>query len=186
MSDSASISTGIAARYASAVFALAVEANAIDTLEGDVAALEQAVSDSADLRDLIRSPIYARTETKAAIGAVANAMDLAEMTASTLKLMAGKRRLFVLPALLRTLRERIAAHKGEMHASVISAQALTRAQSDTLAAALKASLGKDVILNATVDKGLIGGLVVQIGSRMLDNSIRTKLNALQNTMKEVG
>jgi F-type H+-transporting ATPase subunit delta len=100
--------------------------------------------------------------------------------------MAQKRRLFVLPALLRELRERIAEHKGEVTADVVSAKALTKAQSDKLQKALSASVGREVQLNATVDESLIGGLVVKVGSKMIDTSIRSKLNALQNTMKEVG
>ena len=186
MSESASISTGIAARYATALFELATEANALDALEADVAALEGAMAESADLQDLISSPIYGREETQAAIGAVATAMSLGSITSNTLQLMAGKRRLFVLPALLSSLRDRIAEHKGEVTAEVVSAKALTKTQSEKLAKALKASVGKDVNLNATVDESLIGGLIVKVGSKMIDSSVRSKLNALQNTMKEVG
>ncbi len=186
MSEPASISTGIAARYATALFELATEAKALDALEGDVAALEGAIQGSADLQDMISSPIYGREESAAAIGAVATAMNLGPMTANTLKLMAAKRRLFVLPALLRALREKIADHKGEVTVDVTSAKPLTQAQSDKLAQALKASVGKQVNLNATVDESLIGGLVVKVGSKMIDSSVRSKLNALQNSMKEVG
>ena len=186
VSEPASISTGIAARYATAMFELATEAKALDALEADVFALEAVLADSADLSDLITSPIYSRDETEAAIGAVAAAMGLNDMTGNTLRLMAAKRRLFVVPALLRALRAQIAEHKGEVTADVISAKALTKTQSDKLAKALKASVGKDVNLNATVDESLIGGLVIKVGSKMIDSSIRSKLNALQNTMKEVG
>ena len=100
--------------------------------------------------------------------------------------MAQKRRLFILPALLRALREKIAIHKGEVTADVVSAKALTKTQADKLAKVLAASVGRDVKLNATVDESLIGGLVVKLGSTMIDTSVKAKLNALQNTMKEVG
>jgi F-type H+-transporting ATPase subunit delta len=186
VSEPASISTGIAARYATAMFELAQEGGALDALEADVATLEAAIADSDDLRDLISSPIYGRDETQAAIGGVADAMGLHAMTGNTLRLMAQKRRLFVLPALLRELRERIADYKGEVTADVVSAKALTQAQSDKLQKALSTSVGREVQLNATVDESLIGGLVVKVGSKMIDTSIRSKLNALQNTMKEVG
>jgi F-type H+-transporting ATPase subunit delta len=186
VSEPASISTGIAARYATAMFELAQEGGALDALEADIAALDAALADSAELRDLIASPIYGRAETEAAIGAVADAMGLGGVTGNTLRLMAQKRRLFVLPALLGELRARIAEHKGEVSADVVSAKALTSEQTAALQQALSTSVGKDVKLNATVDESLIGGLVVKVGSRMIDTSIRSKLLTLQNTMKEVG
>jgi F-type H+-transporting ATPase subunit delta len=186
VSEPASISSGIAARYATAMFDLAEETGALDALEADIGTVEAALADSADLRDLITSPLYGREAAAAAIGKLAEAMGLGAVTGNTLRLMAQKRRLFVLPALLRELRARIAAHKGEVTADVITAKPLTQAQADKLAETLKASVGKSVNLNATVDTGLIGGLVVKVGSTMIDTSIKAKLNALQNTMKEVG
>lgn len=186
MSEPASISTGIAARYATALFDLANETGTLASLEADVDAVEAALAESDDLRDLITSPIYGRDAGEAAIGKVADAMGLNATTGNTLRLMAQKRRLFVVPAVLRELRARIAEHKGEVTAEVVSAKALTKTQADKLATALKASVGKDVKLNATVDASLIGGLVVKVGSTMIDSSIKAKLNALQNTMKEVG
>ena len=186
MSEPASISTGIAARYATAMFELAAEQGAIDALEADVAALEAALADSAELSAVIASPVYGRDETQAAIAAVADAMGVHAITGNALRLMASKRRLFVLPALLRELRARIAEHKGEVTAEVASAKALTKTQSDKLQKALSTAVGRDVQLKATVDESLIGGLVVKVGSTMIDTSIRAKLNTLQNTMKEVG
>jgi len=186
VSEPASISTGIAARYATAMFDLAAEEGALPAVEADVATVEAALADSAELRDLISSPLYGRDATEGAMGKVAEAMDLNPITGNTLRLMAQKRRLFVLPALLEELKTRIADHKGEVTADVVSAKALTKTQADKLAATLKASVGKDVKLNATVDESLIGGLVVKVGSTMIDTSIKAKLNALQNTMKEVG
>ncbi len=186
VSEPASISTGIAARYATAMFELASEAKALPALEADIEALEGALADSADLRDMIHSPIYGREETAAAIGGLATAMKLNTMTGNTLRLMAEKRRLFVLPALLASLREKIADHKGEVTAEVTSAKALTKTQVDKLTKSLMAQVGKTVKLKATVDERIIGGLVVKVGSKMIDTSIRSKLNALQTTMKEVG
>jgi F-type H+-transporting ATPase subunit delta len=186
VSEPASISTGIAARYATAMFEIAQEGKALPALEKDVDALDAALVDSADLRDLIHSPIYSRDDTAAAIGAVADKMKLKPVTGNTLRLMASKLRLFVLPALIAELRTRIADHKGEVTAEVTSAKALTKTQSDALIKSLKAQVGNDIKLKATVDEAIIGGLVVKVGSKMIDTSVRSKLNALQNTMKEVG
>ncbi|MFO7921833.1 MAG: F0F1 ATP synthase subunit delta [Nioella sp.] len=186
MSETASISTGIASRYATAVFELATEGKALDALEADLDALNSALGDSEDLRDLIASPVYSRQDMQAGIAAVAKAMGLGATLANTLQLMASKRRLFVVPQMIAALRAMIADHKGEVTADVVSAKALTKTQSEKLAKTLKAAVGKDVKLNATVDEGIIGGLVVKVGSKMIDTSIRSKLNTLQNTMKEVG
>ena len=186
MSEPASISTGIASRYANAVFDLCREGNAIGTLETDVDALDAAMKGSADLRDLIASPIYSRDDQARAIAAIAAKMGLSATMTNLLGLMAAKRRLFVLPQLVTVLRKMIATEKGEVTAEVTSAKALTKAQSDKLAKTLSAQAGKDVQIKASVDESLIGGLVVKIGSKMIDTSIRAKLTALQNMMKEVG
>ena len=186
MSEPASISTGIAARYASAVFDLAKEGKAIENLETDIGALDAAMTDSADLRTLLNSPLYSRDEQSAAIAAIAKKMKLSATTTNVLGLLAQKRRLFVLPQLVATLRDRLAEERGEVTADVTSAKALTKAQSDKLAKTLKAQVGKVVTIKETVDESIIGGLIVKVGSKMIDTSIKSKLNALQNTMKEVG
>jgi len=186
VSEPASISSGIATRYATAVFELSNDAKGMKALETDINALSAALEGSDDLRALITSPLYSRDEQGAAIGAVAKKMKLSKTMTNTMALMASKRRLFVLPALVQSLRETIAADKGEVIAEVVSAKALTKAQSDKLAKSLKATTGKTVTLQATVDESLIGGLIVKVGSKMIDTSIRSKLNSLQNVMKEVG
>ncbi len=185
MSEPASISTGIAARYAQAVFDLSRDAGDLKTLGRDVAALDEALKTSPELRDVLSSPILSREEQGGAIGAVAAKMGLDPVLTNTLKLMAAKRRLFVAPQMLEALADMLAADAGEVTAQVRAPKPLTQSQSDKLIAALKASSGKDVNLNVTVDDALIGGLVVKIGSKMIDTSVRAKLNALQNTMKEV-
>jgi F-type H+-transporting ATPase subunit delta len=177
---------GIAQRYASAIFDLSLEGKSLPKLETDVTALMEALEGSADLRDLISSPVYTREQQGAAITAVAQKMALSPVMTNSLALMASKRRLFVVPQLMAALRAMIAAHKGEMTADVASAKALTKAQQDALAKTLSTSVGKDVNLKLTIDESLIGGLVVKIGSQMIDSSIKARLNALQNTMKEVG
>ena len=168
------------------MFELSQDGKGLKPLEADVNALDAALKDSADFRDLIDSPIYGRTEQEAAIAAIAKKMKLSPTMANTVQLMAQKRRLFVLPAFLATLRDKIAEARGEVTAEVVSAKALTKAQADKLSKTLKAQVGSDVTLSQSVDESLIGGLIVKVGSKMIDTSIRSKLNALQNTMKEVG
>ncbi len=186
VSEPASISTGIAARYATAVYELAKEGKDVKGLEADISVLATAMAESADFNALINSPVYSRADQAAAITAIAKKSGVSALMTNTLALMADKRRLFVLPQLVQTLREVIATDKGEVTADVTSAKALTKAQSDKLAKTLKARMGKDVTINASVDESLIGGLIVKVGSKMIDTSIRSKLSSLQNAMKEVG
>lgn len=186
VAESASISQGIAARYATALFDLAKEGGALKAVEADAAALTDALAVSPDLGAMIASPVVSREEQANAIAAVAKAMKLDALTANTLGLMADKRRLFVLPHFLTVLRAQIAKEKGEVTAEVTSAVALTTEQVTKLTATLKAKVGKTVKLNATVDESLIGGLIVKLGSTMIDTSVKSKLASLQNAMKEVG
>ncbi|SDE38089.1 F0F1 ATP synthase subunit delta [Limimaricola pyoseonensis] len=186
MSEPASISTGIAQRYATAVFDLAREDDALAALGKDVDALKAALAESADFRDLISSPVYPRDEQGRAMAAIAQKMALTQTMGNVLGLMASKRRLFVLPQMLRALDEKLAEARGEITADVTTAKPLSDKQAKALAEALKQSAGREVKINQTVDESLIGGLVVKLGSKMVDTSIRSKLQALQNTMKEVG
>ncbi len=186
VSESASISSGIAVRYATAIFEIVQENKNLPKLEANLDDLSAALDDSADLRELISSPVFSREEQGQAVSAIANKMGLIPAVTNALGLMAEKRRLFVLPQLIAVLRDMLAEEKGEVTADVASATALSDAQAVKLAETLKASVGKDVKINATVDESLIGGLVVKVGSKMIDTSIRSKLNSLQNAMKEVG
>ncbi|MFY2825663.1 F0F1 ATP synthase subunit delta [Ruegeria sp. MALMAid1280] len=186
MSEPASISTGIAERYATAIFEIAKENNDLAGLESGINDLASALGESAELRDLIASPLISRAEQEGAITAVADKMGLHAILRNTLGLMAQKRRLFVVPQLVQVLRDMLADERGEVTADVASAKALTKAQLDKLSKTLSERVGKTVTINATVDESLIGGLVVKVGSKMIDSSIRSKLNSLQNAMKEVG
>ncbi len=186
MSEPASISAGIAARYATAIFEIAQENQTLDSLETSINDLATALGDSADLRGLLQSPLVSRSEQEGAITAIAAKMGLDEVLAKSLSLMAQKRRLFVVPQLISALRALIAQERGEVTAEVTSAKALTKTQSEKLASTLKERIGKTVTINSTVDESLIGGLIVKVGSKMIDTSIRSRLNSLQNAMKEVG
>ena len=186
MSEQASTSKGIALRYASALFGLANEQDDLPTLEQNVGKLEDSIAESVDLNRLISSPIYSRGDQQSAITAVAIKLGLSSIMTNTLSLMAAKRRLFVVPTFLTVLSELIADSKNEITADVVSATSLSKSQLENLAKALKASFGKDININSTVDKSLIGGMTVKVGSRMIDTTILAKLNSLQNIMKEVG
>ena len=186
MSDQASTSKGVAKRYATALFDLANETDDISSLEKNVETLTQAIDESTDLKSLISSPIYSRDQQKNAIGAIAKKMGVSAVMINTLSLMAEKRRLFVVPTFLSVLNDLISESKNEITAEVVSAQSLSKGQVGKIGKSLKNNFGKDVKIIATVDPTLIGGMVVKVGSRMIDTTIRAKLNSLQNTRKEVG
>ncbi|PIE07675.1 MAG: F0F1 ATP synthase subunit delta [Rhodobacterales bacterium] len=181
----ASLSAGIAQRYATAVFELAREEKNLAAVEKDLDALDAALSDSPDLSAMIASPVCSRDDLTRAVTALAAKMGLSEAITGALGVMGEKRRLFVLPQFIAALRAAIADDKGEVTAEVTAAKAMTKAQQDKLSKAIKAAVGKDVKINVAVDESLIGGLVVKVGSRMIDSSIRSRLSALQNSMKEV-
>ena len=186
VSEPASISYGIASRYAQAVFEIARENGKLKELETNIKDLAAALEASEDLSAMVASPIYARAEQEKAILAVADALSLKPVTKNALGLMAQKRRLFTLPQFCQRLLELIAEEKGEVTAEVTSAAPLSAEQQEKIAAMLADTIGKQVVLNTAVDESLIGGLVVKVGSKMVDTSIRSKLNSLQNVMKEVG
>jgi F-type H+-transporting ATPase subunit delta len=186
VSEQASTSKGIATRYATALFGLADEQEDIATLEQNVGTLKDCLDKSVDLASLISSPMYSRDQQQTAITAIAKKLGLSIVMTNTLSLMAVKRRLFVVPTFLTVLSDLIAVSKNEIMAEVVSAKSLSKGQLDKLAKTLKGNFRKDVKINASVDSGLIGGMIVKVGSRMFDTTIKAKLNSLQNVMKEVG
>jgi F-type H+-transporting ATPase subunit delta len=181
-----SLTSGAAGRYSTALFELAREAGELDRVETDLNQLSEALAESRELDDLIRNPVYTRTEQGRAMSAIAERMGLSNLVRNVVGLMAQKRRLFALPQMIAMFRALLAEHRGEVTADVTSAHPLSDAQRNALAEKIKGSLGRDVKLNVRVDQSIIGGLVVRVGSRMIDSSIRTKLARLQNAMKEVG
>lgn len=186
MAVSASLSTGIAGRYATALFELAAEYNAQEAVESDLVQLRQALADSDDFRAAVGNPLYARDEQEAAMTAIAEAMGVQPLTRNTMALMARKRRLFALPQVCEAYLAMMAEKRGEVTAEVASATPLDDDQRAALAEALKAAVGRDVNLDLSVDETLIGGLVVKVGSKLIDTSVKAKLAALQNAMREVG
>lgn len=186
MANSVSMSHSIAGRYAQAVFDIVNAEGQIDSLARETDELAAALDDSAELRELIGSPKYSRVQQASAIRAIAGKMGLSDVMSNTLQLMAQNRRLFVLPQLIARLRELIATARGEVTAEVTSAAALSDAQQQRLKDILAEKSGKKVKLNTRVDEALIGGMIVKLGSQMIDSSVRSKLASLQNVMKEVG
>lgn len=177
---------GVADRYATALFDLALEQSALEAVEADLNTLGEAIDTSSDLRAAIESPLYSREAQGKAMRAVADALGLGALTANTLGVMAAKRRLFVLRDAIALFRRRVAEHRGEVTAEITAARALTDQQQSALAEKLKGALGREVKLDITVDESIIGGLVVRVGSRMIDTSIRSQLTRLQNSMREAG
>lgn len=186
MATDDSVVTGLSGRYATALFDLADEGKVLDEVAGDLRTLQAALDESEDLDRLVRSPILSRNEQEKAMEAVVDAMGLTSLTRRTVGLLAQKRRLFALSDIIRDYLKLLAAHRGETTAEVTSARSLTDGELDKLTATLKKVVGRDVAVEARVDPEILGGLVVRIGSRMLDSSIRTKLQRLEIAMKGAG
>ena len=186
MSDASSLTSGVAGRYATALFEIATEASVLPTVESDLDALAAALAESAELRDLTTSPIYTRAQQGDVMVELCKQMKIGTKVANTVALMAANRRLFVLPQMIAAVKALAADARGEVTADVTAAKKLTKAQQESLAKALKKSVGKDVTINMSVDESLIGGLIVKLGSKMIDTSIASKLSNLQNAMKEAG
>ncbi|MEB2847666.1 F0F1 ATP synthase subunit delta [Rhizobiales bacterium RZME27] len=186
VADTSQRISGVAERYASSLFELAVESNAIEQIAADLDRFQAMLDESEDLRRLVVSPVFSSQEQRAAVTAIAEKAALGAVVSNFLKVVAGNRRLFALPGMIRAFREIAAAHRGEIVAEVTSAHALTVAQDKELKTALKGVTGKDVTINVTVDPSLLGGLIVKVGSRQIDTSLRTKLSTLKLALKEVG
>ncbi len=178
--------TQIARPYASALFELAEEKNSVATVEQGLVAIAALAADSQDFSRFLRSPVINADAKAAAIEAILSKAKADATVSNFVKVVARNGRLFALPAIISAFRDKAAAARGEVTAEVTSATALTPAQVKTLAETLKARIGKSVTLNEHVDPSLIGGLVVKVGSQMIDSSLKTKLTAMKIAMKEVG
>jgi F-type H+-transporting ATPase subunit delta len=174
----------MAGRYATALFDLARETNAIDAVKADLERFDTLVGESADLNRLVRSPVFSAAEQLQALSAVLERAGIGDLAAKFLKLVTANRRLFAARDMVRGYRELVALHKGEVTAEITVAERLKDDHVAALKSALKAVSGKDVDLNIKIDPAIIGGLVVKLGSRMVDTSLRTKLNAIRHAMKE--
>lgn len=183
MDISGGIKASLAGRYASALFDLASEAGSVSAVESDLEKLHSALAESADLTNLITNPQISRSQAAQAVAAVGKKLKISELTQNFLGVLAGNRRLGDLPAMIRAFGTIAAAQRGEVTATVTSAHELSKAQLATLKDKLTAREGRTVKLAADVDPDLLGGLVVTIGSKRIDGSIRTRLNSLAQAMK---
>jgi F-type H+-transporting ATPase subunit delta len=174
----------MAGRYATALFDLARETNAIDAVKADLERFDALTAESSDLTRLVRSPAFSAGEQGQALGAVLERAGIGGLAAKFLKLVTANRRLFAVRDMIKAFGALVARHKGEATAEVTVAEKLKDEHIEALRAALKAVSGKDVDLDIKIDPAIIGGLVVKLGSRMVDTSLRTKLNAIKHAMKE--
>ena len=180
------MTAGVAGRYASALFELANEQNRLDEVDGDLGKFQSMLDASGDLKRLVSSPAFAAEDQQRALKAVMDWASIGATTGNFLGVVARNRRLFAAEDMIKTFRGLLARHRGEVAAEVKSAIALTDEQLAALKAKLKSTFGKDVRLDAKVDPSLLGGLVVKIGSRMFDSSLRTKLSNLKVVLKGSG
>jgi F-type H+-transporting ATPase subunit delta len=178
--------SGLAGRYATALFELADENKALDQVAQDLAAIKQMLVESPDLNRFVRSPVLSRGDQSRAMGALLKQAGVSELTQRFVGLVAQNRRLFALRGMIDGYLAELARRRGQMTADVTSAQQLSDPQVQALTDALRAQLGSKIEVKVTVDPSLIGGLIVKVGSRMIDSSVRTKLNKLQIAMKGVG
>ncbi|GBE42912.1 ATP synthase subunit delta [bacterium BMS3Bbin10] len=176
----------MAGRYALALFELALESKKLKNVEADLSKFMGLLEGSADLRRLVASPVFSAGEQQNAIAAIAKKAKISSLTSNFLGLIARNRRLFAVHDMIRAFTALTARHRGEVAAQVVSANKLSAEQIKTLTASLKSAIGQDVQLTSKVDPALLGGLIVKVGSRMIDSSLKTKLDNLQFALREVG
>jgi len=186
VADSSQSVSGVAERYASSLFALALEDGAIAEVATALDNFQAMIDGSTDLQRLIKSPVFSADEQLKAVDAILAKVGITGLAANFIKVTASNRRLFAVPGMIKAFREIHASHRGEISADVTTAHALTAAQETELKAALKGVTGKDVTINVAVDPTILGGLIVKLGSRQIDTSLRTKLSTLKLSLKEVG
>ncbi|MDE2444731.1 MAG: F0F1 ATP synthase subunit delta [Alphaproteobacteria bacterium] len=180
------IISGVAGRYANALFDLAAEEKAVPATAKGLQAFQSLIEESVDLQRLLNSPVFKAEDQMDAVTALASKSGVNGLALNFIKLMCDKRRLAALPDAIRGFQALVAESKGESVAEVTSAEKLTAGQISDLKAALKAKLGKDVQLSTQVDSSILGGLIVKVGTTMIDNSLKTKLSNLKTAMKGTG
>jgi F-type H+-transporting ATPase subunit delta len=178
--------SGVSGRYATALFELARDEKSVDAVSADLDRFDAMLADSADLKRLVRSPVFSADSQSKALSAVLDQAGISGIAANFLRVLTVNRRLFAVSDVIRAFRALVAKFKGEATADVTVAERLSDKNLDALKVALKSVTGKDVALNVNIDPAIIGGLVVKLGSRMVDSSLRTKLNSIKHAMKEAG
>lgn len=179
------ITSGMAGRYATALFELALETKAIDAVKADLDRFDALVAESADLKRLVRSPVFSADEQTKALSAVLDRAGIGGLAAKFLKLVTKNRRLFAVRDMVKAFKALVAQHKGEVTAEVTVAERIGDKHIEAIKDALRAVTKQNVEIDVKVDPAIIGGLIVKLGSRMVDTSLRSKLNAIRHAMKEV-
>ncbi len=180
------MTASMAGRYAAALFELAKEQQQLPRVETDLKTFQRVLDESEDLRRLVRSPVISADDQGKALGSILGKAGVSALTTNFFLLIARNRRLFAVADMLKDFMTLLARERGEVSADVASAHPLTPEQMSALKDALRAQVGKDVQMNTRVDPNLLGGLIVKVGSRMIDSSLRTKLNNLRVAMKGIG
>ena len=183
MSSDIAGASGLAGRYATALYELAEADKQLDTVAQDLSAISDMVADSDDLSRLIRSPVIARDDQIAAMDAILTEAGVSELTKRFIGVVAQNRRLFALTGMIKQFQGILARRRGELTAEVTTAQALTDAHRQAIEDGLKKAMGTKVAVDARVDEDLLGGLMVKVGSRMIDSTIKTKLQQLRLSMR---
>ena len=179
--------SGMAGRYARALFELALDAKSVDAVKADIEKFAAMMAESADLNRLVRSPVYGAEERSRALAAVLAKAEIGGLASNFLMFVTANRRLFSIGEMIRDFRKLVARWKGEVTAEVTAAEKLSDAHLEAIKSALKSITGeKSVDLHVKIDPAIIGGLTVKLGSRMVDSSLRTKLNTIKHAMKEAG
>lgn len=186
MANSESMTSGVTKRYASALFDLAVSEKKIPAVEKDLKRFDDLLQGSSDLQRLVTSPVFSADDQSRAIDAVLSKAKITGLVGNFVRVVARNRRLFAMKGMLTAFRKLLADHRGEVAAEVTVAKALSAAQTKELKTALKSVVGKDVAINANVDPSILGGMIVKVGSRQIDTSLRTRLSSLKLALKEVG
>jgi F-type H+-transporting ATPase subunit delta len=178
--------SGVSGRYATALFELARDEKSVDAVKADLDKFEALLAESPDLLRLVRSPVFSADMQSRALAAVLDKAGISGIPANFLKVLTANRRLFAVADVIRAFRALVAKFKGEATADVTVAEKLSDKNLDAIKTALKSVTGKDVELNVNIEPSIIGGLIVKLGSRMVDSSLRTKLNSIKHAMKEAG
>ena len=186
MASDGTAASGLAVRYATALFDLATERNCLDQVASDLTCLKDLLAQSSDLRRFLRSPVLTRGQQNQALGSLLQKVGLSDLTQQFVSLVAMNRRLFALGGMIEAFLSDLARRQGRVSAEITVAQPLTEAQTETMNATVKKTLGDKVAISVNVDSSLLGGMVVKVGSRLIDNSLRTKIDKLQLAMKAPG
>ena len=186
MSEFIALTSGAEGRYAKALFLICKDLKIVEAVETDLVRFESAIDENRNLQVVLFSPLYSRYEQTEVVEKILVKMKVAVQVINLLKLMANKRRLLLISPMISSFRALAQNERGEMLAEITSVKKLTKAQENSLQQVLKKNLGKDVRLKLSIDEAILGGLVIKLGSKMIDTSIRSKLLKLQTMMKEVG